>query len=572
MARGPLASARMQPTPRSLPPVQASRHSRRAGTKLARCAHGTGIQRKEGRPVRAVFETTHTSPVKLSQTDPIVPIAGRRGRELSVVVPTRNEAGNVVALHDALWSTLADYDYEVIVVDDSDDGETRRLLREACDADRRWTVIERTAEEQTGLGTAVATGIAVSQGEAVCVMDGDLQHPPEIIPRLLAKIQAGADLAVASRYMKGGSRAGLAGPSRLWVSRACTWLAHLIFPETNRTSDPLTGFFCCKRQHVSGLELRPMGFKILLELLVCTPKLKVADVPFVFAARQAGESKASTRQGVLFLRHLFSLFVYVPGSARWVKLSIVTGGGLAVFSALMYTLVRGGLPPVPSWIIAAAATLGCGIAFQQVVTVRDMATNREPDGKKFHYPFAIVAALGSFTLLSLLTLQGRHALLALAVLAQSFGVLLTAALDHPWVTSLVRSRLPLPMLDLPRLAQRLDAQRAFWVPVGETPDIEQLRGLGKLVTADLIAAASRSGQPLLVVDRPSPRPQPRVNIESNSALIVPRLDERGEIVAVAVLTRRGRHPFSQRHLDEAMAWIGSTNRWADSGITSVAVQ
>jgi dolichol-phosphate mannosyltransferase len=521
--------------------------------------------------LRAVFETTHTSPVTLSQNDPTL-IVGRRSRELSVVVPTRNEAGNVVALHDALWSTLADLDYEVIVVDDSDDGETRRLLRDACDADRRWTVIERPVEEQTGLGTAVATGIAASKGDAVCVMDGDLQHPPEIIPRLLAKVQGGADLAVASRYMKGGSRAGLAGPSRLWVSRACTWLARLIFPETRRTSDPLTGFFCCKRQHVSGLELRPMGFKILLELLVCTPKLKVADVPFVFAARLAGESKASTRQGVLFLRHLLSLFVYVPGSARWVKLSIVTGCGLAIFSALMYTLVRGGLPTVPSWIIAAAATLGCGIAFQQVVTFRDMATNREPDGKKFQYPFAIVAALGSFTLLSLVTLQGRHALLALAVLAQGFGVLLTAALDHPWVTSLVRSRLPLPMLDLPRLAERLEAQRAFWVPLGETPDPEQLRGLGKLVTADLIAAASRSGQPLLVVDRPSPRPQPRVNIESNSALIVPRLDDRGEIVAVAVLARRGRHPYGQRHLDEAMAWIGSTNRWADTGLTSVAVQ
>jgi dolichol-phosphate mannosyltransferase len=499
-------------------------------------------------------------------------IGGRGACELSVVVPTRNEAENVVALRNELSNTLADRDFEVIVVDDSDDGETRRLLHAVCGADRRWTVIERSVEEQTGLGTAVVTGIAASRGDAVCVMDGDLQHPPEIIPTLLAKIQAGADLAVASRYMKGGSRAGLAGPSRLWVSRACTWLAHLIFPETQRTSDPLTGFFCCKRRHVAGLELRPMGFKILLELLVCTPMLTVVDVPFVFAARHGGESKASTRQGVLFLKHLLSLFVYVPGSARWLKLSIVTGCGLGVFSALMYTLIRGGLAPVPSWVIASAATLGCGIAFQQMMTFRDLARLGEPDGSAFQYPFAIVAALGCFTLLSLLTLPGRHALLGLAVLAQSFGVLLIAGLDHPWVSSRVRSRLPVPMLDLPRLAVRLDAQRAFWVPVGETLDPEQLNGLGKLVTADLIAAAGRSGQPLLVVDRPSPRPQPRVNIESNSALIVPRLDDRGEIVAVAVLARHGRHPFGQRQLDEAMGWIGSTTRWADLVVPVVAVQ
>ena len=518
--------------------------------------------------------TIQRSPLKVSvareaSLNGVGQASAKQGCALSVVVPTRNESGNVVALRDQLARTLAEVDYEVVVVDDSDDGETRRLLRAACVADPRWRVIERPAEEQTGLGTAVVAGIAAARGDAICVMDGDLQHPPEIIPKLLAKIQTGADLAVASRYMKGGSRAGLAGPSRLWVSRACTWLAHLIFPETQRTSDPLTGFFCCKRRHVSGLELRPMGFKILLELLVCTPRLRVADVPFVFAARHAGESKASTRQGVLFLKHLISLFVYVPGSAHWVKLAIVTGSGLAVFSALTYTMTRGGLDPISSWVIASAATLGCGIAFQQLVTVREFARHGEPDDTKFQYPFAIVAALGSFTLLSLLTLQGRHALLALAVLAQSFGVFLTAGLDHPWIWSRVRARLPLPTLDLRWLSVRLDAQRAFWVPVGKASDPDLLHGLGKLVTADLIAAVGRSGQPLLVVDRPSARPQPRVNIENSSALIVPRLDDRGEIVAVAVLARHGRRPFSQRQLDEAMAWIGSTNRWSDIGVPVV---
>jgi hypothetical protein len=119
---------------------------------------------------------------------------------------------------------------------------------------------------------------------------------------------------------------------------------------------------------------------------------------------------------------------------------------------------------------------------------------------------------------------------------------------------------------------RLEAQRALWVPVGESFDPELLHGMGKLVTADLIAAAGRSGQPLLVVDRPSPRPQPRVNIDSSSALIVPRLDDQGEIVAVAVLVRHGRRPFSQRQLDEAMAWIGSTSRWADTVVPLVEVQ
>jgi len=522
--------------------------------------------------MEAVLEVTDRSPLTPAIQPAPTPARRNSTRELSIVIPTRNEAGNVDALHDQLSRALDGHDYEVIVVDDSSDTETRPLLRALCATDRRWRLIERPADEQTGLGTAVTTGFAASRGDAVCVMDGDLQHPPDIIPKLLAETQGGADLAVASRYMKGGSRAGLAGPSRLWVSRACTWLAHLIFPETQRTSDPLTGFFCCKRRYLAGLELRPMGFKILLELLVCTPTLKVADVPFVFGARNAGESKASTKQGILFLRHLLSLFMYVPGSARWLKLAVVSGGGLALFSALMLTLLRGGLGPISSWIIASAATIGCGIAFQQVVTFRDVARRGDFERTTFHYPFAIVAALGTFTLLSLLTLQGRHALLAMAVLAQACGVLLAAGLGHPRVIAFVRSRLPLPMLDLPRLATRLDAQRAFWVLVGETVNPDQLRGLGKLLTADLIAAAGRTGQPLLVIERPSSRPQPRVNIESNSALLVPRLDDRGEVVAVAVLARRGRQTFGQRHLDEAMAWIGSTSRWADFGLSSVSAE
>jgi len=513
-----------------------------------------------------------TSPLTLPTRTMPPAAAGSCALALSVVIPFRNEAGNLAALHDQLSVALIRRDFEVIVVDDSDDEETRPLLRELCRRDRRWTVILRPIEEQSGLGTAVVAGIAAARGDAVCVMDGDLQHPPEIVPKLLAKVQEGADLAVASRYMRGGSRAGLAGPSRLWVSRACTWLAHLIFAETRRTSDPLTGFFCCRRRHVAGLELRPMGFKILLELLVCAPRLSVVDVPFVFAARQAGESKASTRQGVLFLNHLLSLFFYVPGSARWLKHTLVTGCGLAVFSALLYTLLRGGLPPIPSWVIAAAATLGCGIAFQQATSFRALARRNELDDSRFHYPFAIVASLGFFTLMALVVLPGRHALLGMAVLAQSFGVLLTAGLDHPRLKPRIQSRLPLPTLDLHGVARRLGAQHAFWVPAWMTFETPHLNGLGKLVTQQLVAAAGRSGQPALVVERQSARPQPRLNIETSSALIIPKLDDRSEIVAVAVLTRRGRHPFRQHDLDQAMAWIGSSHLWVDLEAPLVAVQ
>jgi dolichol-phosphate mannosyltransferase len=492
--------------------------------------------------------------------------------EVTVLIPTRNEAANVGALRDELSRVLAGHDYEVVVVDDSNDGETRLLLNAVSTEDHRWTIIARHPEEQTGLATAVMAGISAARGDVVCVMDGDLQHPPDIIPRLLAAVANGADLAVASRYIKGGTRAGLAGPSRLWVSRACTWLAQLIFPEARRTTDPLTGFFCCKRKHVAGLELRPMGFKILLELLVCAPQLKVVDIPFKFGIRHAGESKASTRQGVLFLSHLVSLFVYVPGSARGLKSALVTSSGLAVFFGLLVTLMRGGLSPIPSWLVASVASLGCAIAFDQIVAFRDVARHGEPDGARIHYPVAVVAALGSFTLFAVLSLAGRHLLLAAAVVAQGFGVIVMASLEHPWVWSHLRSRRPLPLLDLDRLARHLGAQRAIWTAADEPVDPALLEGLGKLVTWELVASVGKSGQPLLVIERPSPRPQPRTNIDSRSALIIPRLGEQGEIVAVAVLARRGRHPLGERQLDKAMAWMGSQNRWPDSEVAKLAIE
>src|SRR5881296_3182127 len=289
---------------------------------------------------------------------------------ISVVIPTRNEAGNVEELERQLDSALVGVDYEVVVVDDSNDDVTRPALRAAAVRNPRWRVIERGQRDQTGLASAVVAGIDAARGMAVCVMDGDLQHPPAIVPQLLATISAGADLAVASRYMRGGSRAGLDGTLRNLVSRSCTWLAQGVFPEARRTSDPLSGFFCCRRAAIKGLELKPRGFKILLELLVCAPRLRVANVPFVFAARHAGESKASTRQGILFLGHLASLFVYVPGGAGPLKFAMVTLAGLAVFASLLYGLVHAGVHPLLAWLTGTAASAACTLALLQLAPFR----------------------------------------------------------------------------------------------------------------------------------------------------------------------------------------------------------
>jgi dolichol-phosphate mannosyltransferase len=482
---------------------------------------------------------------------------------ISVVVPTRNEAGNVDELQRQLALALEGIEHEIVVVDDSNDDVTRPVLRAASARDPRWRVIERAPHEQTGLASAVVMGVEAARGMAVCVMDGDLQHPPQVVPSLLAAIEAGADLAVASRYMPGGSRAGLDGTMRNLVSRSCTWLAQAVFPEARRTSDPLSGFFCCRRTAIKGIELKPRGFKILLEVLVCAPRMKVADVPFVFAARLAGESKASTRQGVLFLGHLASLFAYVPGSARPLKFATVTLATFGVFAGLAYGLFDEG---AVSWLAWLAATAGGGAAYLgllQLPPFRDLARHGEPDGARMLYATIGVAAVTSFVVFAALLIPGRHHIFVIASFGQVCGLMLLLTVNQPPVWGRLAGMLRvLPMLDIDTLARRLGAQEGFWISTDDEHADPSLDRLSGIATREMVATASRLRQPALFVERRSPRPQPRLNIESSSAIVVPRLDEAGEVSAIAVFIRRSRSPFESRHLDEAISWVSAGSRWA----------
>jgi hypothetical protein len=222
---------------------------------------------------------------------------------LSVVVPTRNERGSVTELVERVAQALGETPYEIIFVDDSDD-DTPAVIQQAMGVDGRVRLVRRAPEErQGGLSTAVIAGIHRARGKYICVLDGDLQHPPEALPALLAAA-ADADIVVASRYLPGGSSAGLSGPHRLLVSRGSKLLAGALFRRVRRCSDPMSGFFLFRRDVVAGVDLQPVGFKILLEILVRGQWTRLTEVPYAFGERTAGESKATAEQGRAFLRHL----------------------------------------------------------------------------------------------------------------------------------------------------------------------------------------------------------------------------------------------------------------------------
>lgn len=244
---------------------------------------------------------------------PLVSTTGGTSRvELSVLVPTRHEAGNVGALVDRLRPALQGIRSEIVFVDDSDDhtpevidGLVRNDGDEAC---RLLMVHRAPGEREGGLGGAVVAGLRVARGDWACVIDGDLQHPPELVPTLLETARTdGADLVVASRYLAGGD-AGALPPSRGVVSRLATRAAHAGFARAlGSITDPMSGFFLVRRALVDVDALRPVGFKILLEIAVRTPDLRVAEVAYTFGTRAHGESKASAAQGAAYARHLVRL-------------------------------------------------------------------------------------------------------------------------------------------------------------------------------------------------------------------------------------------------------------------------
>ena len=227
---------------------------------------------------------------------------------LSIIVPTMNEAGNIRPLLERLGRALAGIPLEVLFVDDSRDDTAAIITAAMPDFPFTVRLIARPPERRNGLSGAVVEGFQAVRGQWMCVMDGDLQHPPEVVPHMLTQAQtAGADMVVGSR------KANLLGPMgltlfRSFTSQSLTILARALFPRSLKdVSDPLTGLFLVRREKVLVERLRPNGFKILLEILVRCPHLRITEVPFDFATRHDGESKADVREGMRFFHHLLRL-------------------------------------------------------------------------------------------------------------------------------------------------------------------------------------------------------------------------------------------------------------------------
>ena len=149
-----------------------------------------------------------------------------------------------------------------------------------------------------GLSSAVTEGFAKARSKTTvfAVIDADLQHPPELLLAMYKKITEGYDLVVASRYVEGGGMMKTFGLSRQIISRTATALTHFILPKTKVVNDVLSGFFMIKKNVLEGVMLEPIGYKILLELLVKGNYGKVYEVPYIFESRKSGKSNLGFKE------------------------------------------------------------------------------------------------------------------------------------------------------------------------------------------------------------------------------------------------------------------------------------
>lgn len=227
---------------------------------------------------------------------------------LSLILPTYQEKDNIkkmILILSKLLDRVIPEKYELIVVDDCSPDRTWEIALSMMGEYPQLQVMCRTKEK--GLSTAVIRGWQAAKGKFLGVIDADLQHPPETLLKLLAEMERGADLVVASRYVKGGNVSEW-NAARRFLSRGAKMLGLIILPRfASCLSDPMSGYFIVRRDAIANTAFHPIGYKILIEIVTRCKIRSISEVGYVFQERVAGESKVTKKQYIEYLQHLLRL-------------------------------------------------------------------------------------------------------------------------------------------------------------------------------------------------------------------------------------------------------------------------
>ena len=269
-----------------------------------------------------------------------LPVALPQPAELSIIVPTFNEAANVPLLVAAIEAALAGVRWEIVFVDDNSPDGTAQTVRERALRDGRVRIVHR--HNRRGLASACVEGILSTSAPYVAVVDGDLQHDERMLGAMLDRLRAGdVDLVIGSRYVEGGGT-GDWSRHRVLASRIATMLATRLMRTP--ISDPMSGFFMIRRDAflASLPNISAVGFKILLDIAASAPvPLRVAELPYVFRTRRHGTSKLDS---LVLWEYLELLLHKLTGNLvppRFLGFALVGAFGVLVHFLILTALFKG---------------------------------------------------------------------------------------------------------------------------------------------------------------------------------------------------------------------------------------
>ena len=320
---------------------------------------------------------------------------------ISIIIPTYEEKDNVSILLGKIDGFLRDTKYEVIIVDDDSKDGTIESINKLLGTYPVRLIVRKGVK---GLASAVVEGFKHANGDIFVVMDADFQHPPEKIISLVEEINKGADIVIASRYNeeKGFGEFNI---FRKIISKGANSLARILFQKLSNIKDIQSGFFAIRKEVIDGVALNPIGYKILLEILIIGNYKNIKEIGYKFSKRESGDSKLGIKTIVDYINHLIHLSLRTGDLKRFIKYCIIGISGIFVntFVLFFFTSMLGLFYLLLSSAIAYEVSILTNFVLNDYWTFKDLVIDGKSHNfitRAIYYNYAMItgAILGIFLL------------------------------------------------------------------------------------------------------------------------------------------------------------------------------
>jgi dolichol-phosphate mannosyltransferase len=252
--------------------------------------------------------------------------------KISIIIPTLNEAKNIIRIIKKLLYVLKKRKLEIIIVDDNSSDGTARLILENFSNNSKVKLVQKKGG--VNLIESLKLGIQVSDGEYCAVMDGDGQHSSDDMTKMLSLVKKN-DLVIGCRNIK-----KIKFLSDFRVKMSLFFNKLIFYTSKIEISDPLTGFFIFKKKIIGKrfFSLKTSGFKVLLDLIYTlnNNKIKIHEFQINFEERKRGISKLNPSVIFSFITQLISLNFYSLISPQFIGFLVVGFFGMFLYFISFY--------------------------------------------------------------------------------------------------------------------------------------------------------------------------------------------------------------------------------------------